>query len=295
MIASEVVPTPPFELTAEERALLPTAEDMASYRERGFFIPRGRLFTDAELERAVAGQERYYRGERDRPLPPGVDAMNWQAGAPGLRKSDYACLQNRELFSIVSKPILAAIAARLIGATEIRLWHDQLLFKPPAIPGAPSRIGWHTDHSYWRTCSAREMITAWVPFHDVDVSLGAMWMIEGSQAWPEQSYDFFDHDLDGRESRFETAGKSIRKVPIELRKGQVSFHGWRTVHGSGDNVSDRPRRALAVHLQPGENRFQRTTNEHGVEAWHPNDYLVRRDGELPDYADPEICPVLYRE
>jgi ectoine hydroxylase-related dioxygenase (phytanoyl-CoA dioxygenase family) len=83
-------------------------------------------------------------------------------------------------------------------------------------------------------------------------------------------------------------------VPIELARGQVSFHhGW-TVHGSAPNRGDRPRLALAVHLQDGENEYVPCTRPDGTEVHIADEALCRRrpDG-TPDFADPAVFPRLW--
>jgi ectoine hydroxylase-related dioxygenase (phytanoyl-CoA dioxygenase family) len=77
-------------------------------------------------------------------------------------------------------------------------------------------------------------------------------------------------------------------VPIELRRGQVSFHHCKTLHGSGPNLAAKPRRSLVVHFQPSDNEYV----ERG--RYHPNDDLVAKTGSgFPDYSDPLICPPLF--
>lgn len=99
-----------------------------------------------------------------------------------------------------------------------------------------------------------------------------------------------EHDLGRRERALAAAGRRLTKVPATLRRGQVSFHHCRTIHGSGPNRSGQPRRSLAVHLQPDDNRFESAAPAAG----HRNDDLCRRTatGE-PDYTDPELFPRLW--
>jgi hypothetical protein len=61
------------------------------------------------------------------------------------------------------------------------------------------------------------------------------------------------------------------------------------------NRADRPRRAISLHLQDGDNRYREVTLSDGTPVRYNHDYLVRRTpaGE-PDYSDPEFCPVLWR-
>ncbi len=284
-------------LSPEARALLPTDEEVAFYREHGYYVSR-KIFTEAELDAAVEGSERFYRGERDHEPPPG---MKWKGWTPEqgdvLRKNDWASLEQDALAALVRKPVLGAIAARLAGAEEIRLWHDQLLYKPIDNPDKPANVGWHTDKGYWKTCTSENMLTAWIPFHDCDGRMGTISMVDGSHLWPDntKNLDFFSSDLAGLERHFVTGGHDVVKVPVALEKGQVSFHHCLTIHGSGPNKSDRPRRSIAVHLQDGPNRWREYRGEGGGLASHGNDFLVRKDAEgNPDYTDPLICPSLYR-
>lgn len=89
------------------------------------------------------------------------------------------------------------------------------------------------------------------------------------------------------------AGRPVPALPLLMRRGQVSFHHCRTVHGSGPNTSARPRRSLAIHLQPGDNRWQLVQRPDGTRIEHGNDALVRTVDGAPDYADPLVCPVLW--
>jgi len=125
--------------------------------------------------------------------------------------------------------------------------------------------------------------------------MGTITMIEGSLHWPDntEGLNFFSNDLEGLEASFKTGGKPIVKVPMELKKGEVSFHHCLTIHGSGPNLSDQPRRAIAVHLQDRQNRYRHYHYADGRLAHHDLDDLCRKlpNGD-PDYTDPAFNPVL---
>jgi ectoine hydroxylase-related dioxygenase (phytanoyl-CoA dioxygenase family) len=280
-------------LAPDEMELLPSDEDVAFYQEHGYYMS-GKIFTDEEIDAALAGSERYYAGERDFPPPNGHETRGWTpADGNVLRKNDYTSQRNRELRALIHKPILGAIAARLCGS-GVRLWHDQLLYKPPSNRDQPISVGWHTDRQYWMSCSSDNMLTAWIPFHDVDEEIGTITMIDGSHRWPEQTgtLDFWSADLEGMEARFETGGRQVVKVPMNLPKGHVSVHHCRTIHGSGPNLSDRPRRAIAVHMQDEANHHRRYYVRGEKLAVHDNDRLCRQINGEPDYRDPVFCPPL---
>lgn len=295
-------PTHPIELTDAQKALLPTDADVARYRETGWY-KTGKIFTDDEIDSALAGADELYAGEtqdylgvrerlravRAQFVPePGTD---W---GDKLRKNDFASRINTRLGALVQNPLLGAIAARLAG-DDVRLWHDQLLLKPQQHGDLKANVGWHTDRGYWKTCTSTNLLTAWIPFHDCDAEMGTITMIDGSLHWPDNTsgLNFFSSDLDGLEAKFNTGGKPVVKIPVELKKGEVSFHHCLTIHGSGPNLSKRPRRSIAVHMQDAVNHYQRFVKGDGTVASHDLDALCRAGADgTPDYADPLFCPRL---
>lgn len=274
--------------------LLPTDEDVAYYRENGYWISPP-ILTDEVLDAAERGMRRHHTGDVDHQVPGDPDWTLWgwrSVDGDVLRKNDYASLRVEELALLVRQSVIAGCAARLAGAEEIRLWHDQLLYKPSG-SARQGNVGWHTDRHYWQSCSSQEMLTAWVPFHDITYAHGPLMFAAGSHRWNEQAdLSFFDQDLSAID-RY-AAEHDLRIVTATLGRGQVSFHHCKTLHGSGPNHSGEPRRSIAIHLQPGDNHHITASSSDGTIATHDNDRLVapRPDG-TPDYADPALCPRLW--
>lgn len=265
--------------------LLPTADDVAFYRERGYWISPV-IVPPELLDAAERGMQRFHAGDHDHKLPDLPATRGWQpSDGDVLRKNDYASLRVRELEALVHHPLIGGSAAALSGADGIRLWHDQLLYKPLDHTGGGPRVGWHTDRQYWQSCTSEEMLTAWVGFHDVDEVNGAVSFLPGSHRWDISGLDFFSQDAKALDAAIVAQGYDSTPVTPRMRRGQVSFHHCRTVHGSGANRSTAPRRSIAIHLQPADNRWR-------PGATHSNDTLVRLDPETngPDYTDPAICP-----
>ncbi len=275
--------------------LLPTDDDVAFYAEHGYYVSKV-LFPPEEIDAVLEASERFYRLELDEPSAPGLEAYRptGKYGA-GLRKHDQSSMFSTGLRALATHPILGAIAARLAQTPSVRLWHEQLLYKPTDNPDKQSNVGWHTDRGYWKTCTSANMITAWVPFHDCDEEMGTITMVDGSHRWPDNTagLNFFSNDLEGLEKNFITGGNPIVKVPISLLKGQISFHHCQTIHGSGPNRSPLPRRSIAVHMQDDANRFREYRYPDGRLARHGNDLLCRKHGDYPDYTDPIFCPVIW--
>jgi ectoine hydroxylase-related dioxygenase (phytanoyl-CoA dioxygenase family) len=294
-----------FQLTDEERAALPTADEVRFYAEHGWYLSR-RLFSDDELDELQAATDKYYAGLRDRELPtrpPNLAA--WEpAHGPVQRHNDYIHYECEAAGRILRKPLVGAVAAALAEAARIRVFQATLIYKPPN-PREPSNVvPWHFDRHYWQTCTSDRMLTAFIPFHDCDVQLGTITMVDGSHRWREapggddSSRHFAQRDRDELEQLLERNarhnGVEVRKVPIEIPRGHASFHHCRIYHGSGPNLGTMPRRAVSLHLQDGENRYRRYARADGTPVVYNHDVLVRRtpSGD-PDYADPEFCPVLW--
>ncbi len=282
--------------TSPREDLRPTAEQIESYQRDGFLIVRG-LVPPAILDAAETGMDRFYAGDLDAPFPGKTlfDEYDWiPEHGNVLRKNDYTSSMVTELNALVSFQGIGAFAAALAGTPEIRLWHDQLLFKPNGLDDAGGKVGWHTDRQYWSTCSSEEMLTCWVPFHDVDETVGVVTFIPGSHRWDmPDGISFFEKDMAAQEDKLAQYGQ-VRFVAPKLDRGDVTFHHSRTVHGSRPNLSDRPRRSMAIHLQPGENHWVDSTQADGTPGYHRNDSLVGRDGNnVPDYSDGRICPRLF--
>lgn len=288
----------PVTLTPEQLALLPTEEDVLFYEAHGWFRTPV-VIPEEAIDRAVAAMHCYHRGDRDWPMPIDTGFVDWRPGDGGtIRNNEFVSLQSRVLREFALQPMIGAIAARLSRSEEIRLLDDQLVFKLPTPEGHHSAVGWHADAAYWSTCSSSRLLTAWIPFHDCDVELGPLVAIDGSNHWrgTENARHFNQTDLSIYEAELAREQKDIVKIPMTLRKGQLSFHHCWTIHGSYPNHGSGPRSALALHLQDGGNHYRPFRNAKG-EPVHIFDEQVCRqqsNGD-PDFSDPWAFPTLWSE
>lgn len=181
-----------------------------------------------------------------------------------------------------ANPALCEDVAALCRTDQLRIWHDQIQYKPPVL-GGPTY--WHQDHPAWPIIQPAELVSAWVALDDATVDNGCMWMVPGSHKWgdhgkyiaTDEAYMPYLKDPSRlpAELRYEA-------VPFEIKKGQVGFHHCLTWHGALPNRSDRKRRAIAVHYMPGHTRYE-PTGSHPMEAHvrvAPGDMLVGDDFPL---------------
>lgn len=183
---------------------------------------------------------------------------------------------------LMMRPEITTSISQLTGATELRIWHDQIQYKPPEIGG---QTDWHQDAPLWPIIAPMTEVTAWVALDDADESNGCMSMVPGSHLWGNQidllrqieEYDAVPQEHDGH---------PVRVVRCPVKKGEVHFHHALTWHGSHSNTSGRPRRAIALHYMTGETRFV-------AAGRHPmKNYVTVADGEiLQGDAFPLVYPI----
>lgn len=280
----------------QDADLLPSEEDVRRYERDGWYISPPVIPHDL-LDRVQLAIEAHHKGHRDRTLTTSAKFSDWKPGdGDGVRNNEFCSLQNFGVRELVAFPLVGAIAARLARANAMRLFDDQAIYKPPAAAAqSSSTVGWHTDHSYWSTCTSDSMLTAWIPLHDAEVQNGTLYVITGSHLWPEAEHlrGFNNPDLDGIETRM---GRKIPPdliTPMVLKKGQMSFHHMRAIHASAPNTARTPRFAVAVHMQDDANRHRPYATPAGISVVLPHDILCRKQADgSPDYTDPAVFPQL---
>lgn len=226
--------------------------DIARFQEDGFL--RGpQVLSAAEVEELRGELDRVIadHGRPGRPQPMQLVNLTGKADAPVWQVVNI--WQASEAFRrLVHHPAIARGAAQLLGASELRIWHDQVQYKPKAQGGVNM---WHQDSPYWPALQPKDQqITAWVALDDANADNGCMSMVPGSHQWGNQIE--FLHTLkafDAMPSQFAEHPIQVRLAPVPC--GAVHFHHSLTWHGSHANTSQRPRRALAIHFMSGQTRY----------------------------------------
>ncbi len=132
----------------------------------------------------------------------------------------------------------------LIGGEQIRLWHDQIQYKPKELGGTTN---WHQDWPYWPTMSQPNAVTAWIALDDADADNGCMTMVPGSHLWGNAITHLHTvKSIAEMPATWEHRSTPSRLCPVPA--GAVHFHHSLTWHGSHNNSSARPRRAIALHF-----------------------------------------------
>ncbi len=227
-----------------------------AYTRDGFVAVRG-LIDPAELtalaaavDAAVArrkGRDTRTLAEKSRYEQSFIQCQYMWEDAPGIRPLTF-------------HPAVCGMAAALMDAQAVRLWHDQALYKEAG--GKPTQA--HQDHPYW-PIAEDDTITAWIPLMPVDRETGCMGYVPGSHRAPEQFVDIFaGNDSNGPDIE-------AQAVFVPAMPGDVLFHHGRTMHMALPNRSSDVRRAYtAIYFADGCTR--------GGDRPHPS---VDRTGIAP--------------
>jgi ectoine hydroxylase-related dioxygenase (phytanoyl-CoA dioxygenase family) len=146
---------------------------------------------------------------------------------------------------VLWSPAVTVAAAQLLGG-PVRLWHDQLFCKPAQHGGV---VAWHQDYSYWTRTSPMAHLTCWIALDDSTRENGCLYYVPGSHNWNLLPVTGLTGNMDDIMSVLSPEQKAaFHPVPIELKRGQCTFHHPLMVHGSYANRSDRQRRATVVNM-----------------------------------------------
>ncbi len=234
-------------------------EAIGFYRENGYVKLQG-VFSPELLEQ-------YRRSIHARVAELSADAL------PMEQRSTYGkaflqvmnlWTQSAEVREFVFGKRLARIAAELMGASGVRIYHDQALYKEPGGGITP----WHADQYYWPVDSDRT-ITAWVPLQDTPVGMGPLAFCEKSHRLQlGRAREIGDES----EAPLKQALESFRTEDSAFGLGEVSFHSGWTFHRAGANSTDRPREVMTVIYMDEDIRVTPPRNKNHVldlERWAP--------------------------
>ena len=149
------------------------------------------------------------------------------------------------LHDVLWNPAFTVPASQLLGGA-VRFWHDQIFYKPAHHGGV---VIWHQDYSYWTRTKPMAHLSCWIGLDDSTRENGCVHYVPGSHRWNLLPRADFANDMDAILGALTPEQKEkFKPVPIELKKGECSFHHPLMVHGSYENQTDRSRRAVVLNV-----------------------------------------------
>lgn len=230
-------------------------ERVAAFHRDGFVLG-DQVLSDGEVEELRQELDRVIDNYQDdtKPQPVRIANLGGDEQAPVWQIVNM--WQASQPFRLLTHhPKIVAEVAQLLSAQELRVWHDQVQYKPSGTGGI---TGWHQDSPAWPNIAPKTtQISSWVALDDVDESNGCMSMVVGSHKWGVVR-GVFPHGrhFDQMPDEFEGIKLEVRLCPV--KKGYVHYHHALTWHGSHANDSGRKRRAIANHYMTEKTVYDET-------------------------------------
>lgn len=151
----------------------------------------------------------------------------------------------------------AKIAADLLGVENVRIYHDQALFKEAG--GGPTP--WHQDQYYWPV-DTHDTITMWMPLVDIDEEMGMLTFASGSFT---EGAVFNNEISDQSEDLFNIYVRD-KKFPITraktMKAGDATWHRGFTIHNAPGNNSNKMREVMTIIYIADGARITEPTNKY---------------------------------
>ncbi len=181
-------------------------------------------------------------------------------------------------YELATLPAVLDVVEALIGP-NVLLYNSTFIIKEP---GAPAKVNWHQDLTYWGLADADAQVSMWLALAPATAESGAMMMLPCSHLQGAA-----DHATDSNDGNLLLLGQHITNVDssnavlCSLEPGEASFHhGW-TIHSSQPNVSGDRRIGLNVQYLAPHNRM-------GTNA--PASAMLVRGEDHHNYFSPDQPP-----
>ncbi len=239
-----------------EQAYLLTAEEITQYKEQGYLVIEN-VLSDAEMKEIDPWFDHFIQGKhgqmgrdlcdmsqpKDTPFDKYqlVNAMLPSQYEPKLDNSSY-------------EQVAQSIAKQLFGNGYIEKDYDQFLAKKPHHEGA--QFAMHQDLGYWPKTASTWTATFSLALNDSDIDNGCLQVVPGSNNEP----DLREHlptalnasQVDNIDTHNDFSTLSVKLADHEevlflpVKRGSMTIHDERIIHGSAGNVSDRWRQTYVM-------------------------------------------------
>lgn len=214
-------------------------DEVQSFHRQGF-LRLERLTDEGEVERLRTVYDALFDDAAGIAPEHRVMLAEESAGSGGLHQVLDPDRYAPELRESEAYANAHAVAVRLLGDEAVHMGMHAI--RKPALDGAETP--WHQDEAYWDPAFAHDAVSVWVPLQPATPDNGCMQFVPGS------------HRQDVRPHRLAGAGGQALVladpdpvadvVACPLPPGGATIHAGRTLHHTGPNRTDQPRRALIM-------------------------------------------------
>ena len=184
-----------------------TQQQIEFFAENGY-LRYGRVLDMAEVEALRAGLDKVIEIEATGGDDSEVEFKfghrrggSMDGDAEGQRRRaivQYVNMFKREpsYERLLHHPVISGVACALLNTPRVRLWHDQIISKPPEENG---HFHFHQDFYLWPLRDPR-IVTCWLALDDATPENGCMHVVPGSHKDPQFGLESYAAELDARAS-----------------------------------------------------------------------------------------------
>lgn len=243
-----------------------TKEQIAQYRDDGYVVVTD-VFSPSLVQRMRQVTDELV--ERSRSVTSSNDvfdlAPSHSARCPRVRRIKDPIKVDPVFMEALTHPQLIAALKSLLGP-NLRVRNTKLNLKEAHV-GDP--VEWHQDWAFYPHTN-EDVLAIGVMLDDCEIENGPLLVLPGShkgEVWSHHTDGYFCGAMDPTHCGVDFA----HAVACTGKAGSFSIHHARTIHGSAENTSNRPRRLLLYEVAaadawplldgPGQSRSLDAFNE----------------------------------
>ena len=238
-----------------------TEQEINQYNELGYLVLE-EVLTENELQTLETWFDHFVAGKEmdimkrdfcDMSQPYGTPVENFQlvnAMCPSFYRPELA---NNIFFKVAQN-----IANQLYNQGKAEMDYEQFLAKKPAKAGA--EFAMHQDLGYWPKTKNTWTATFSLALSDSEIINGCLQVLPGTHKEPElrkhvpKTYGNENAALSRDESHtlvIETS-KDDKIIYLPVKRGDITIHNERIIHGSGGNTSNVWRKTYVIAFRDSE-------------------------------------------
>ncbi|RFM28355.1 phytanoyl-CoA dioxygenase family protein [Deminuibacter soli] len=151
----------------------------------------------------------------------------------------WACDEAVKQFTLAKR--FAHVAADLLGVDNVRIYHDQALYKEPGGGFTP----WHQDQYYW-PLDTNNTVTLWMPLVPITEEMGMLTFASGShRGGSVKNIAISDESEAELDAYIRNKNYPITRA-TSMQAGDATWHyGW-TLHCAPGNLSAVTREVMTI-------------------------------------------------
>ena len=233
------------------------SSEIKQFHDLGYLILND-VLTEEEMQTLDPWFEHFIMGNEKEKMAKDFCDMSQPYGTPfeefRLVNAMLPSLYREEFANNILQKISQNIAKQLYQNGKAAIDYEQFLAKKPSKEKA--EFAMHQDLGYWPKTKNTWTATFSLAMNDADVLNGCLYLIPGSNIEPElrthKPKDYSNQMEDGSVNREESHTLIIDVQPddkimyLPVKRGSITIHDERIVHGSGGNLSKEWRKTYII-------------------------------------------------